>query len=55
MAEHRIKFMEFVHTTGDLLNGDAKLVREFVLLGVIVRQKFVERWIEETNGGGQSF
>jgi hypothetical protein len=25
------------------------------LLGVIVGQKFMKRWIEKTNGGGQTF
>ena len=36
MTKHRIKFMQFVHTPGDLFDSHAELVREFVLLRVIV-------------------
>src|SRR4030095_2862186 len=54
MTEHGIKLVQLVHATRDVFNRDAELVRKLVLLRVIVRQKFMQRWIEKTNRGGQT-
>src|SRR5712692_7532432 len=48
MAQHRIKFVQLVHTTRNLIDRHSQFVRQFVLLSVIVRQKFVQRRIEKT-------
>ena len=55
MAEHRIKFVQFVHPPGNVLHRHAEFVREFVLLGVIVWQEFVKRWIEKADRRRQTF
>ena len=47
MAEHGIELVELVHALGDVVYGNAKLVRQFTLLRTIVGQKFMERRIEK--------
>src|SRR5213075_3016483 len=42
-------------TRRNLLSGDAEFICQLILLGVIVRQKFVKRRIEKPDRGGQSF
>ncbi len=54
MAEHRIEFVQLVDAPRDLFDRHAQLVGQFVLLRVIVRQKFVERRIEKTDRGWQA-
>ena len=54
MTEHGIELVKFVHAPRDLLDSDAESIRQFALLRVIVRQKFVERRIKKTNRGGQT-
>mgnify|MGYP003693996555 CR=1 FL=1 len=54
MAEHRVKFVQLVYTTGNVLHRHAEFVRQFVLLRVIVWQKFVKRRIEKADRRRQS-
>ena len=49
MTEHRVELVQLVDAPGDLFDGDTELVRQFALLGVIVRQEFMKRWIEKSN------
>src|SRR5256886_13498230 len=55
MPEHRIELVQLVYTPRNLLSGDAEFICQLILLGVIVRQKFVKRRIEKPDRGGQSF
>ena len=55
MTEHRIELMQFMHTPSNLIDRDAELVGQLVLLRVIGWQKFVQRRIEKTNRGWQPF
>ena len=43
-----------MHALGDLVGLNAELFREFTLRGAIVRQEFVQRRIEETDGGREA-
>ena len=54
MTEHRIEFVQFVHTARNLFDGNAELIRQFVLLRVIGGQKLVQRRIQKTNRGRQT-
>ena len=54
-AEHRVELVQFVHALRDLLDGHAHLLREIVLRGVVVRQEFVQRRIEETDRRREAF
>src|SRR5438552_8959904 len=54
MTQHRIELMQLMHALRDLIYGNAKLVRQFTLLGMIVRQKFMERGIEKTDRSRQA-
>ena len=54
MPKHRIKLVQFVHAPRDLFDWHAELAGQFILLRVVVRQKFMQRRIEKTNGCGQS-
>src|SRR5438477_10314371 len=47
MTEHRIEFVQLVNTARNVFYSYADLVREFVLLRVICRQKFMEWRIQE--------
>src|SRR5438105_3554892 len=49
--KHRIEFVQFIHAIGDLLVRNAQLARQIHLLLLAVRQEFVQRRIEETDGG----
>ena len=55
MAEHRIEFMQLVHTPRDLFNAYTEFVRQLVLLRVIAWQEFVQRRIEKADRGRQPF
>src|SRR5205823_3902844 len=55
MAEHRVKFVQLVHPTGNVLYRHAEFVRKFVLLGVIVWQELMKRWIEKADRCRQAF
>src|SRR4029077_14696651 len=55
MAEHRILFMQFVDTPGDLLLADTDFLRQRALGSVILWEKFVQRRIKQTNRCGFSF
>src|SRR2546430_4562332 len=52
MPEHRIELVQLVYTPRNLLSGDAEFICQLILLGVIVRQKFVKRRIEKPDRGG---
>ena len=54
MSEHRIKFVQLVNASRDLLNRHPKFVSQLVLLRVILRQKFVQRRVEKPDCGGES-
>jgi len=55
MAEHRVLFVQFVHAPRDLVRAHADFVGQRALGGVILRQEFMQRWIEQTNRGRSSF
>ncbi len=44
--------MEFVHAFGDGFGGDAEFLGEFALGGAVVGEEFVQRGVEEADGGG---
>src|SRR4029450_9387023 len=54
MAKHGIKFMQLVHAPGDFFGGHAEPIRQFALLRVIGRKKFVQRRIEKPDRGGET-
>jgi len=46
-GKHRILFMQFVDTPGDLLLADTDFLRQRALGCVILREKFVQWWIKQ--------
>ena len=54
MTEHWIEFVQLMHAARNLFHGNPELIREFILLRVIGRQKFVQRRIQKTNGARQT-
>ena len=55
MAEHRILFVQFVDTPGDLLLADTDFLRQRALGCVILREKFVQWWIKQPDRGRETF
>src|SRR5436190_19824416 len=55
MTKHRIEFVQLVNTARNVFHSYADLVREFVLLRVICRQKFMEWRVEEADRRRQNF
>src|SRR5438046_3302880 len=55
MTKHRIEFVQLVNTARNVFHSYADLVREFVLLRVICRQKFMEWRGEKADRRGQNF
>ena len=53
-AEHRVSLVEFFNPALDLLDRDAELAHDLALAGLIVRQEFVERGIEQADGDRQA-
>ena len=47
--------MQFMHAFGNLLHAHAEFLRQGSLGGMIVRQEFVQRRVEESNGRRQAF
>ncbi len=54
VAEHRVELVEVTNALGDHIGADAEFLRECILRGVVVRQKLVQRWVEQADGGGQA-
>ena len=53
VTEHRIGFMQLRDAALDLLEAEAHLLRQLALLLVVVRNKLVQRRIEQAHGDGQ--
>ena len=54
-TEHRIELVQFLDALLDLLDRHAHLLGQVLLRRVVVRQEFVQRRIEETDGRRQAF
>src|SRR5438034_343630 len=54
MTEHGIELVEVMDALGNLVGGQAELFGQEILRAMIVREKLVQRWVEETDGGGQA-
>jgi hypothetical protein len=54
-TEHGVELVQFVDAVHDFLDGDVELVGEIHLRLLGVRQEFVQRRIEETDGGREPF
>jgi len=50
-SEHGVELVEFLDALFDLGNGHAHFLGQILLRGVFVWQEFVQRRIEETDGG----
>ncbi len=55
MTEHRVELVQFVHAFGNFLHAHAEFFRQRSLRGMVVRQKFVQRRVEESDGRRQTF
>ena len=53
-AQHGIEFVEFFDALRNSVHAQAKLLCQQILRGVIVGQEFVQRRIEEADGGRQT-
>ena len=53
MAQHRVELVQLVHALGNFVGANAGLIGQRRLLRVVVRQEFMQRRIEEPNGGRQ--
>src|SRR5205823_14426425 len=50
MTEHGVGFVELLDATGHNVRADAQFAGQFFLLFAIVRDKFVQRGVDEANG-----
>ena len=50
MTEHRVRFVKLLDTAGDDIGTEAEFLRELFLLLSFVRNEFVKRWIDESDG-----
>src|SRR5207237_6065293 len=49
MSKHRIEFVQFIHPSSNNFDCHAQFFCQLVLLGVVVREEFVQRRVEKTD------
>ena len=47
--------MQLFHSSSYSINRNAQLLRQVSLGGLVMGDKFMERWVEEADGGGKTF